>query len=742
MRKILLALAALLLFHAPASATWSVIAIDTVTGQVVIASATCVPQGRFAGFPAKGLMDIQAIVVPGIGVAAAQAGVDNTRANQQLIYRELRRGTPPEEIIGMLSADPNYQRRQFGIVDKQGRTAGFSGQGNGYVSEHMAGPVPGTNIIFSVQGNILASHQVVQQAARAFREGDGTMVERVMRAMEKADAAGRRPPLHLRQRAAHRRDPPVHDQDGERGLPPRGRRLGPERDVLQRRRVLALPRRDRREHPAGGGRQPGEDPPDAIRGVEAAAVGAVGLPSTPPSPGPSPARGGGASRVPGAPPLPGAEEARQLVRLRTSRGGELYGTMGRWARAALLAGALVAGASAPAGAQAHEHGGGSGWSLGAGAIPLATRAAPAMGGEVLTEAYLSQPVVAGHARLPGGWLALQGMLNLEGLTLRRGELNAGIWGEGYVDRRHPHTYLHEAVATATIVDRASVAASVSVGKGFAPFGTDDPMSRPFVKYPANHHLAQILERLVAIGALRAGPLLVEGGIFNGDEPRGPGDLASPERFGDSWSARASLLPLAGLEAQASYASVASPEFPAGSGLDHRKWSASARYEAAGQREGASYVLVEWARTDEYAGEERSFTFESWLAEAALRRGGAELAVRLESTLRPEEERLEDPFRTPVPHPDVHLLGVTRWRIATASLAAPALEGSGLRARPFVEVARARVEETLGSPVFDPAELYGSDRLWSLSLGARVQVGSPHGRMGRYGVAAVPPAQSP
>ena len=190
MRRILFAVLALVLFHSPASATWSVIAMDTVTGQVVIASATCVPQERFANFPAKGLMDIQAIVVPGIGVAAAQAGVDNTRANQQLIYRELQRGTPPAEIIGMLSADPNLQRRQFAIVDKRGRSAGFSGGLNGKVSIDMQDRVPGTSIVFSVQGNILASDEVVYQAARAFREGEGTMVERVMRAMEVADAQG------------------------------------------------------------------------------------------------------------------------------------------------------------------------------------------------------------------------------------------------------------------------------------------------------------------------------------------------------------------------------------------------------------------------------------------------------------------------------------------------------------------------------------------------------------------------
>lgn len=190
MRRILFAALALLLFSSPASATWSVIAMDTRTGQVVIASATCVPQERFAGFPAKGLMDIQAIVVPGMAVAAAQAGVDRTRKNQELIYRELQRGTPPQEIIGMLNADPDIQRRQFAIVDKQGRSAGFSGELNGKVSVDMQDRVPGTDIVFSVQGNILASDEVIYQAARAFREGEGTMVERVMRAMEVADAQG------------------------------------------------------------------------------------------------------------------------------------------------------------------------------------------------------------------------------------------------------------------------------------------------------------------------------------------------------------------------------------------------------------------------------------------------------------------------------------------------------------------------------------------------------------------------
>jgi uncharacterized Ntn-hydrolase superfamily protein len=190
LRPVAIALTLVVATASAAYATWSIIAVDRRTGQVVIASATCVPQARFAGFPAKGLMDVQAIVVPGVGVAAAQAGVDNTRQNQQLIYRELRAGTAPARIIEMLQQDSLIDRRQFGIVDVGGRSAGFSGAGNGQVSLDMQDRVPGTDIVFSVQGNILASDEVVYQAARAMRESGGTMIDRVMAAMEAANREG------------------------------------------------------------------------------------------------------------------------------------------------------------------------------------------------------------------------------------------------------------------------------------------------------------------------------------------------------------------------------------------------------------------------------------------------------------------------------------------------------------------------------------------------------------------------
>lgn len=179
-----------LLLAQTASATWSVIAVDRATGLVVIASATCVPQQALERFPAKDLRDIQAIVVPGKGIAAAQAAVDRTRENQRLIFAELQKGTDPAQILEQLKKDPAIAGRQFAIVDLQGRSAGFSGAKNGAASLDRQGQVAGTQIFYSIQGNILASDAVVLAAVDAFTNATGSLSDRVMAAMEAADASG------------------------------------------------------------------------------------------------------------------------------------------------------------------------------------------------------------------------------------------------------------------------------------------------------------------------------------------------------------------------------------------------------------------------------------------------------------------------------------------------------------------------------------------------------------------------
>ncbi|HUR93462.1 MAG TPA: hypothetical protein VMY76_02690 [Gemmatimonadales bacterium] len=369
--------------------------------------------------------------------------------------------------------------------------------------------------------------------------------------------------------------------------------------------------------------------------------------------------------------------------------------------------------------------------LGATAIVAFEHADPVPGGGVLGEIRVVQPSLHLHGGALGR-LRLTGMLNLEGATIPDGELAPGDWGEGFVDRRHPHTYLHEFILSADDVLGArdgGARLSLSAGKGFAPFGTDDPMVRPFVRYPVNHHLAQILERAVAIAAVRVGPIAGEVGLFNGDEPERPGQWPRlGGRFGDSWSGRLTGALGAGVTLQASHAHVHSPEHRPGAGTDQGKWSVAARWD----RPVGSfpvYALLEWARTSEANG---FFVFSSVLAEGAWTSGPHRLQYRFEQTERPEEQRVSR-FRSLRPHLENSIFGISRWTTHTAGYALAALERSGLLVQPLFEVGYAKIAK-VGGGIFDVGELYGRDHVWSLVVGVRVSGGDQMRRMGRYGAA--------
>lgn len=361
-------------------------------------------------------------------------------------------------------------------------------------------------------------------------------------------------------------------------------------------------------------------------------------------------------------------------------------------------------------------------------IALGTRESPAVNDRTLTEGYLSQPMFMGSAVMPRYGLELDATINFEGMTLKRGELNAGMSGEGYVDRRHPHTYLHEIVATWKKDLSPSSVVSATAGKGFAPFGTDDPMMRPFVKYPVNHHLAQIPERAIVVGAVSYRSLGVELSRFNGDEPESPSDWPNSSRFFDSWSGRLTARIYDAAEFQGSFARVVSPEIARGGGLNQLKWSASGRFENK-----SLYGLAEYAHSAELEGDRDAFEFQSFLAEGSATRNRFSVAARIEQTERAEEERASNPFRTPRPASDLSILGRTRWTIATVNASRSFVVRKADLA-PFIEVGRARVRGLDRFAVFDPESFYGSDVMWSLSVGVKFGFGMMMNRMGRYGAA--------
>lgn len=363
-------------------------------------------------------------------------------------------------------------------------------------------------------------------------------------------------------------------------------------------------------------------------------------------------------------------------------------------------------------------------------VPAWTAADPVPGGGGLTELRLVQPVVMMRAGALQRF-RLIATLNLEGATIPGGELAPGNWGEGFVDRRHPHTYVHELLLVGDLLHPkpGGVRISLAAGKGFAPFGTDDPMVRPVLRYPVNHHLAQILERAVAIASARRGPLALELGLFNGDEPERPGQWPRVGgRFGDSWAVRLTASPLHGLELQGSHALVRSPEHRPGAGTDQRKWSTSARWERPVGRSGL-YALVEWARTSEAGG---FFVFRSLLAEGAWTRGAHRLHYRFERTERPEEERLSL-FRSLRPHLENSILGISRWTTHTGGYSLGPFAVGPLVAQPLLELSLGRIAK-VGNGLFDVAELYGDDAFWSGTLGIRMALGGERHRMGRYGAA--------
>jgi hypothetical protein len=334
----------------------------------------------------------------------------------------------------------------------------------------------------------------------------------------------------------------------------------------------------------------------------------------------------------------------------------------------------------------------------------------------LSELRIVQPIAMLHASAFGGRLRLVATANFEKYTIPGGELAPGNWGESFADRRHPHTVVHELMLVS-----GGPRLYVAAGKGFVPFGTDDPMSRPAVRFPVNHHLSQMLERAVAMAGVRAGPVTLEGAVFNGDEPVAPGSwlMGSIRRF---WAVRLTVAPLPGLEAQASYAFVTSPENRPGAGPDDRKTSAAVRWERD-----RWYGHVEWARTSTATG---AFLFHSILAEAAATLRRHRPYVRFERTERPEEERVfGNRFRTRRPLFENSILGITRWTILTAGDAVDLVRGP-LRCSPFLEASWIGIAR-VGGGVFDPAVFYDRTRGVALMVGIRLAAGMRMHRMGRY-----------
>lgn len=163
-------------------ATWSIVAVDTSTKEIVIGAATCL-----VNFDLKFYLPVMDV---GIGGACAQAAVDGTAPiNRRKIWDGFNAGTAPADILALLaSTDPQHQSRQYGIVDVLGRAVTFTGSNTSAYANGMTGTF-GTRV-YAIQGNILAGAPVLIDAEAALISAAGDLPEKVMGAMEAAHARG------------------------------------------------------------------------------------------------------------------------------------------------------------------------------------------------------------------------------------------------------------------------------------------------------------------------------------------------------------------------------------------------------------------------------------------------------------------------------------------------------------------------------------------------------------------------
>jgi len=153
--------------------TYSIVARDPATGQLGVAV-----QSHWFSVGS---------VVPwaeaGVGAVATQSLVDPSYGRNGLDL--MRRGTSAPDALEMLLAkDPARDVRQVAMIDARGRVAAYTGAKD--IPE--AGHITGAN--FSVQANLMLNATVWPAMAKAFTSAKGDLADRMMAALEAAQAAG------------------------------------------------------------------------------------------------------------------------------------------------------------------------------------------------------------------------------------------------------------------------------------------------------------------------------------------------------------------------------------------------------------------------------------------------------------------------------------------------------------------------------------------------------------------------
>jgi uncharacterized Ntn-hydrolase superfamily protein len=183
-------LASMLCSLAPmlAQDTFSIVAVDSITGEVGSAGASCISADNLAVFFPNDDPDFLGDLLPGRGAINTQSAYNAT--NQQNANDRLSDGDTPQQVVDWLAANDaqgNSSNRQYGVAALQGgqaMAAGFTGADCFDWKGHRVGPN------YAIQGNILLGPEILDSMEARFLNTPGCLSEKLMAAMQGAKVPG------------------------------------------------------------------------------------------------------------------------------------------------------------------------------------------------------------------------------------------------------------------------------------------------------------------------------------------------------------------------------------------------------------------------------------------------------------------------------------------------------------------------------------------------------------------------
>jgi uncharacterized Ntn-hydrolase superfamily protein len=153
--------------------TFSIVARDPATGDLGVA----VQSHWFSVGP------IVPWIEAGVGAVATQSFVDPSYGKLGLeLMREGR--SAPDALKALVAGDPASDVRQVAMIDAQGRVAAHTGAKDIQAAGHKVG------VNYSVQANLMLNDSVWPAMSRAFESAKGDLADRMLAALDAAQAAG------------------------------------------------------------------------------------------------------------------------------------------------------------------------------------------------------------------------------------------------------------------------------------------------------------------------------------------------------------------------------------------------------------------------------------------------------------------------------------------------------------------------------------------------------------------------